>query len=92
MTTPPPKFDSPEELAKLLGAFSSRLHYLNRVALGESTYAWWYAELLRAAAELAPLLKDKETRAQFGDGWEAGTDPDPKARLLALLEGELPDR
>lgn len=92
MTNPPPKFNSPEELAEFLGAFSSRLHYLNRVALGESKYAWWYAELLRAAARLAPLLSDKDIRAEFGDGWTKGSEQDPKARLLDLLARELPDR
>ena len=84
MTILPPKFDSPEELAEFLGAFSSRLHYLNRVALGESKYAWWYAELLRAAARLAPLLRD--------EAWTAGSEQDPKARLLDLLAREMRDR
>lgn len=92
MTTPPPKFDSPEELAQFLGAFSSRLHYLNRVAMGESTYAWWYAELLRATARLAPRLTDPQTHKAFGDGWEKGTDPDPRQRLLDLLAEELTNR
>ncbi|WGW03908.1 hypothetical protein [Tropicibacter oceani] len=92
MSGDPLKFQSPEELEKLLGALSLRLHYINRVAAGESTFHWWYAELLAAVAQLAPLLDDKEIRQDFGDGWTAGRDPDPRARLLALIEQGLPTR
>ncbi|WP_425099814.1 hypothetical protein [Tropicibacter sp. S64] len=92
MPDDPLKFQSPEELEALLGALSSRLHYINRVAAGESGYYWWYAELLRAAARLAPLLNDEEMRKTFGDGWTPGTDPDPRARMLVLLEEKLPRR
>jgi hypothetical protein len=87
-----PKFDSPEELSELLGAFGARMHYVNRVAMGESKFVWWYAELLRAAARLAPQMTDADTSTAFGDGWSKGTEPDPKARLLEMLSRELPDR
>ena len=87
-----PKFESPEELATFLRAFSSRLHYLNRVAMGESGYVWWYAELLDAMSKMAPLMTEKEAHAAFGDGWTQGTNADPKALILDILSREMPDR
>lgn len=92
MTEDPRAYNSPEELAELLRAMAARMHYLNRVALGESRFAWWYAELLRSAAQMAVLLKDKETQQRFGDGWQEGSGEDPRAAFLALLDKELPKR
>ncbi|MCB1333236.1 MAG: hypothetical protein KDK26_06180 [Roseivivax sp.] len=86
------KFQSPEELDQLLGALSLRLHHLNRVAIGESTYVWWLAELLRAAGELAPLMRDEAVRSAFGDGWTRGDSLDPKAQILKMLEERMPSR
>jgi hypothetical protein len=87
-----PKFDSPEHLAESLRAFGARMHFVNRVAMGESAFAWWYAELLGAVARMPPLLDDKDTSASFGDGWTKGTVEDKKALLLEMLARELPDR
>lgn len=92
MADDPRAYKSPEELEELLRVLSARMHHINRVALGESKYAWWYAELLKAVAGLAPLLRDDTLRKEFGDGWSAGTDPDPRARILSLLSERLPEK
>lgn len=88
MTDEPPKlaYESFEELASVLQSLQMRLHYLNRVAGGESKLAWHYAELLGACARMAPLLKDKALMAEFGDGWSNGDHPDKAMRTERLLE------
>ena len=89
---PPPSFTSPEALDAHLRQVAARLHHINRVAMGESRFVWWYAELLKAAGRMAPLMKDPEVADRFGDGWTPGTSSDPRAELLALLEETLPKR
>lgn len=85
----PLTFDSPEDLAQVLGALSSRLHYANRVALGESRFAVEYAECLAALARMAPLLRDDAVRRQFGDGWTAGQAGDTREAFLQHLSDNL---
>ena len=90
MTEPEPnlKFDSKEELNEMCRTLAARLHYLNRVAIGESKFAWNVADMLqRLGRVFDEQLEDKDTRAAFGDGWTAGTvprDEQPKA-LFELL-------
>lgn len=95
MKKDPPKlaYDSPEELRDVLRHLSARLGYLNRVAIGESQYVSRLEDLLNAAGELALNLRDKDLRADFGDGWEAGTIPQGEkgARIRALLAEHMRD-
>ena len=88
-------YRSPEELTALLRQASLRLHYLNRVAIGETGFAWQLAEVIAAAGDLAALLNDKETNAAFGDGWSKGTLGDrtaKRARILELLDARMAKR
>lgn len=91
--TPKIAFGSPEELGDLLRVVEQRLHNLNRVALGESKYAWQLADLIGAAGQLALYLKDKPTRAEFGDGWTPGTVQDTAqgARIRESLAAKMRD-
>ncbi|MCC1491561.1 hypothetical protein [Cognatishimia sp. F0-27] len=86
------KWNNPDELETLLKTCSARMHYVNRVAGGESKYFWWYAELIRAASKLAQNLDDPDIRADFGDGYKQGRVADPKAEILALLAQQMRDR
>lgn len=92
MEQDPRAFQSPEELQQLLRAMGGRMHYINRVAQGESHFAWWYAELLKTVAAMAPLLRDDALRAEFGDGWTEGTADDKRGRFLDLLAEHLPKK
>ena len=81
-------FRSPEEFRLACRALAGRLHYLNRVAMGESHFVWEIAELLsRIGATFEAHHDDKETNAAFGDGWSEGTlsREEARAHLLALI-------
>ncbi|GGL52579.1 hypothetical protein [Wenxinia marina] len=84
-------YRSPDELQEVLRGLGQRLHYLNRVAIGESGFAWHLAEAIVAVGRLVPLLDDAETRRAFGDGWTKGAVPREAQvdHLLALLRREL---
>jgi len=85
----PPRtaWESPEELRDLLKQAGQRPHYVNRVAIGESVYAWELAELLSDPGDLALRLNERNLTAAFGDGWTKGTIPreERRARLLEML-------
>lgn len=91
---PATDFTSPEEFEAVCRHLSRRLHYINRVAAGESGAVWALADLLdRVGPMLARVQKDDEIRAAFGDGWTAGSvdRADRPAALFDLLYPE-PDR
>ena len=85
-------FKSPEELEAALRRLASRLHYVNRVS-GESHFTWSLAEMIRATGDLARLLNDDATTAEFGTGYsEPGlTRAERKARILQMLADRLPE-
>lgn len=85
-------FKSPEDFAEVCGHLSRRLHYVNRVAGGESGAMWQLADLLRRiGAALGRIQDDPGIKAAFGDGWTAGeTDrADRPAALFAVLYPEV---
>ena len=88
---PATDFTSPAEFEAVCRHLSRRLHYINRVAAGESGAVWALADLLnRVGPMLARVQDDPEIRAVFGDGWMAGSvdrDDRPEA-LFALLYPE----
>ncbi len=60
-------FESPEELSALLAQIAARLHWANRVGLGEQGYAADLAGLIdRIGRDMVPLLKDRATTEDFG--------------------------
>lgn len=83
-------FKSPEELRLACRALAGRLHYINRVAGGESVF---YIEVAKLLEDLGRTFEtyhdDKAVRAAFGDGWTAGEIPreDRRAALVKLIEG-----
>ena len=83
-------FSSPEELGRVLGQLSARLHYINRVS-GESYLTWHLADLLRAAGKLTELMGDTETERLFGSGYGDGTIPreDLPDLITALLRERM---
>lgn len=85
---PLPTFRSAEEFAEHCAATAARLHWLNRVGMGEQVFVAELAELIRqAGAALAEFGNDPETRARFGDGWTKGSlsPEDRRAAVLALM-------
>ena len=86
--TPALDFTSPEEFEEVCRHLAKRLHYINRVAAGESGAVWQLAEMLnRIGPMLAKVKDDPEIRAAFGDGWTAGrvAREDRPAALFELL-------
>lgn len=76
--------DSPEAFAAAGRALSARMHYLNRVAMGESVFASQVAEAMRNLCKAFELrAKDPEVSRAFGDGWTQGTMSD--AEKIAFL-------
>lgn len=85
-------FASPEELAALLEAIGLRLHGKNRIGMGEQTFAWEVAELIRRiGSDLVPLLQDEATQADFGDGYGQGR-LNATARRARLVDLAFPAR
>ena len=85
---PKPDFSSKEEFHALCHYMSMRLHYLNRVAMGEQKFTGEVAELLSDLGRVFDdHYKDPATRAAFGDGWEEGTVPKAERRqyLVRLM-------
>ena len=82
------KFGSKDEVEDLCRFIASRLHYLNRTAMGESRFVWELADMMkRAGTVFAEHYDDKATRAAFGDGYSQGTvaREDMPAALFALM-------
>ncbi len=88
---PKPRLDfkSPEELRLACRALARRLHYVNRVAAGESVF---YIEVARLLEDLGQVFADHhdspDIRAAFGDGYTKGTltPEERRAWLFKLLE------
>lgn len=85
------EFRNPEELKALLDLASRRLHYINRVAGGESHYIWHLAQMIKAVGDLADLIDDAQTKADFGNGYSAGRldDDQARTRIMELLAERL---
>ena len=85
-------FRSPEEFAETCRALAMRLHHLNRVAIGEHRFASEVADQVEALGRtFARHFKDDDVRAQFGDGWTAGTIPrDDQPQALFNLTRRKP--
>ena len=86
-TDNPLAYRSAEEFARLCRVLGDRLHYLNRVAIGESKFAWEMASAIKNLGKaLDARLKDPEVARAFGNGWEAGTmSTEEKRAFLAQL-------
>ena len=88
-------FKSKEEFQEVCLYLSRRMHYLNRVAMGESGFAWTTAEVIAEVGRaFADHHDDEEVEAAFGDGWRPGTldRTDRVAALFALAFPEAPGR
>jgi hypothetical protein len=93
VTNPAPDFASPEDFAQVLAAIPARLHAKNRIALGESVFAWQVAgTLTRLGRVFAEGLDDPVVHTLFGDGYTKGTldEPGRAAWLAARLFPSLP--
>lgn len=67
-------FKSKEEFQLACRALSGRMHYLNRVAIGESGFVWEVAEITAAIGRaFEAYYDDPEIARAFGDGWTKGT-------------------
>ena len=84
-------FTSKEEFREVCRHLSARMHYLNRVAMGESGFAWTMAEVMaRLGRVFEERYDDKEVQAAFGDGWTAGTVA-REDRVEALIKLAFPE-
>lgn len=85
------KFDSPEEFALVCRYLGDRMHYLNRVAMGEKHFAHATADMIkRLGRSFAEGYGDADVNAAFGDGWTKGT-VDRDARHKSLLARMYPE-
>jgi len=67
-------FGSKEEFRAACQQMAMRLHYLNRVAMGEQKFSWEVAELLERLGQVFDdCYNDPDIAAAFGDGWTAGS-------------------
>lgn len=65
---------------------AQRMHMINRVGLGESTFAWHVAELAKALGQdFSEGLRDREVNEAFGDGYGRGRLASREAQVDALL-------
>lgn len=86
-------FKSPEELRLACRTLAGRLHYLNRVAVGESVF---YIEVARTLEFLGAVFEENhdnpEIRAAFGDGYTKGTltPEERRAWLFKMIEDRIP--
>lgn len=81
-------YKSKEEFQAACHQMAMRMHYLNRVAIGESYFAWEVAEMLsRLGRVFRDYYDDKEVRAAFGDGLSGSplTSEERTAYLFKLL-------
>ena len=80
------RFDGPDELRELCEVIRMRLHSANRIAMGESNFAWEIAEIF---GRLGRVFADPgdELLAEFGSGYAPGTltAEEQRARLIELL-------
>ncbi len=74
MPNPRLKFESKEEFRDTCRALSARLGYLNRVAIGETCFVIAVSDMImRLGAVFDERLKDADTNAAFGNGYEKGS-------------------
>ena len=67
-------FESKEEFHSICQNLGGRLHYLNRVAMGESALVWSVADLMQRVGQVFEEHYDnKDTNAAFGDAYTKGT-------------------
>ncbi|MEQ8897339.1 MAG: hypothetical protein RID23_09615 [Roseovarius sp.] len=81
-------FKSKEEFRSVCHRLAMRMHYLNRVAMGEQKFSWEVADLLsRLGRVFDEHYGDPEIHKAFGDGWEKGVlnDEERRAYLYGLL-------
>ncbi|UYV36204.1 hypothetical protein N4R57_14385 [Rhodobacteraceae bacterium D3-12] len=82
------EFKSKEEFRATCHALASRMHYLNRVAMGESGFSWEVAEMLKQLGRVFESdYASPETQAAFGNGYSAGTltKAERRAHLIKRL-------
>ena len=85
------KFESKEEFRAACRALSGRMHYLNRVAMGEQRFAWEVADMIdRLGRVFDEHFDNKNTTGQFGSGYEKGSieRDDAAVALFALMYPE----
>ena len=79
-------YQSPEEFRLTCRRMASRLHHLNRVAIGESVFAWHVADMLqRLGVVFEEQYRNEDVKRMFGDGWTKGEVP-REAQAAALFE------
>lgn len=79
-------FNGPEELVELCDMISGRLHSANRIAMGESKFAWEVAELFKRLGRLLTETDDA-VWSGFGSGYSAPTlnEEERREKLIELL-------
>jgi len=86
--TPSLEFNSKEEFRAACHEMAMRLHYLNRVAMGEKKFTVDIAEMLNGLGRVFDdYYKDTDIQAAFGDGWEVGklNEDERRAYLFSLI-------
>lgn len=81
-------FKSKEEFRAACHQMAMRMHYLNRVAMGESHFSWEVADLLaRLGRVFDAHYDDKAVQSAFGSGYAEGalSDEERRAYLYKLL-------
>ena len=81
-------FKSKEEFRAVCHQLAMRMHYLNRVGMGEQRFSWEVADLLaRLGRVFDEHYGDPEIFKAFGDGWEKGvlSDEERRAYLYGLI-------
>jgi hypothetical protein len=81
-------YKSKEEFRATCHDMAMRMHYLNRVAMGESKFSWEVADMLARLGRVFEAHYDnKDTQAAYGDGWTQGTltKQERRAYLFKLL-------
>ncbi|MCF3593513.1 hypothetical protein LZG00_05830 [Rhodobacteraceae bacterium LMO-12] len=81
-------FKSKEEFRAACHQMAMRMHYLNRVAMGESHFSWEVADMLsRLGRVFDKHYNDKDVQAAFGYGLSKGTlaKDERRAALLKLM-------
>jgi len=80
------RFDGPDEFREVCEVIRMRLHAINRIAMGESNFAWEIAEVNGRLGRVFADADD-ELFAEFGNGYAQGTltGEEQRARLIELL-------
>jgi len=74
MAKPELDFKSKEEFRDVCRYLAARMHYLNRVSMGEQKLAWTVASVIEGVGRAFDEgYDDPDVRAAFGDGWTKGT-------------------